>query len=257
MIGREHRISIATLTDYHLQDFIRCPYQFYYFHIEGKITTQSDRRKMVQVVVNQVISRYYKLPPKSQTTKKVLEFIDDHWSAIEVRQFESKIHYYKTLANITDHLLQCLTTERIENPPLFLYEKFNMNMDELGTELSLTFDLAEWSGNSFIIKKYLVDTDEEMNLLFNNMISVFCEKAFGQLPERIEIYSLMEGKKETLIPTKKDVSGGLEYLNMIKNLLQEPKKYLKTDSLEVCKSCSYKKRCYEGININQERYSSQ
>ncbi|MCZ0875276.1 hypothetical protein [Peribacillus sp. AS_2] len=257
MIGREHRISIATLTDYHLQDFIRCPYQFYYFHIEGKITTQSDWRKMVQVVVKQVVSRYYKLPPKSQTTKKVLEFIDDHWSAIEVRQFESKIHYYKTLANITAYLLQCLTTERIENPPLFLYEKFNMNMDELGTELSLTFEVAEWSGNSLIIKKYLVDIDEEMNLLFNNMISVFCEKTFGQLPERIEIYSLMEGKKETFIPTKKDVSGGLEYLNMIKNLLQEPKKYLKTDSLAVCKSCSYQKRCYEGININQERYSSQ
>ncbi|MCP1494967.1 hypothetical protein J2Y73_004998 [Peribacillus frigoritolerans] len=39
MIGREHRISIATL---------RCPYQFYYSHIEGKITTQSDWRKMVQ-----------------------------------------------------------------------------------------------------------------------------------------------------------------------------------------------------------------
>ncbi|MBR8644027.1 hypothetical protein KEH51_02770 [[Brevibacterium] frigoritolerans] len=105
MIGREHQFSIATLTDYHLQDFIRCPYQFYYLHIEGKITTQSDWRKMVQVVVNQVVSRYYKLPPKSQTTKKVLEFIDDHWSAIEVRQFESKIHYYKTLANITAHLL--------------------------------------------------------------------------------------------------------------------------------------------------------
>ena len=117
--------------------------------------------------------------------------------------------------------------------------------------------MAEWSGNSFIIKKYLVDTDEEMNRLFNNMISVFCEKAFGQLPERIEIYSLMDGKKETFIPTKKDVFGGLEYLNMIKNLLQEPKKYLKTDSLAVCKSCSYQKRCYEGININQERFNSQ
>ncbi|MBR8644026.1 hypothetical protein KEH51_02765 [[Brevibacterium] frigoritolerans] len=49
-------------------------------------------------------------------------------------------------------------------------------MDELGTELSLTFEVAEWSGNSFIIKKYLVDTDEEMNLLFNNMISVFCKR---------------------------------------------------------------------------------
>ncbi|MFD6211254.1 hypothetical protein [Peribacillus sp. NPDC060253] len=256
MRGKEHRISIVTLTDYHLQDFIRCPYQFYFQHIEGKITTQLDRRKKVQFVVNQVVSRYYKLPPKSQTPKKVMELIDDHWSAIDVRQFESKVHYYRALANITDHLLQFLTSKKIEYPPLFLYEKFNTNIEELGTELSLTIEVAEWTSNSFIIKKYLVDTHEDMNLLFNNMISVFCKKAFGQLPERIEIFSLMEGKIETYIPTMKDVSDGLEYLNIIKNLLQEPKKYLKTDSLTVCKSCSYQKRCYEGSNINQERFIS-
>ncbi|WHY95156.1 hypothetical protein [Peribacillus simplex] len=257
MMGKEHRISIATLTDYHLQDFIRCPYQFYFHHIEGKTTPQLDWRKMVQVVVKQVVSRYYKLPPKSQTTNKVMEFIDDHWSAIDVRQFESKNHYYMALANITDHLLQFLTSTKIEYPPLLLYEKFNINIKELGTELSLTFEVAEWSSKSFIIKKYLVDTHEEMNLLFNNMISVFCEKAFGQLPERIEIFSLMEGKTETYIPTMNDVSDGLEYLNIIKNLLQEPKKYLKTDSLTVCNSCSYQKRCYEGMNLNQEKFNSQ
>ncbi|MFJ7364426.1 hypothetical protein ACIQWQ_09920 [Peribacillus frigoritolerans] len=257
MIDREHRISIATLTDYHLQDFIRCPYQFYFFYIKGKTATQLNWRKKVQFVVNQVISRYYKLPPICQTAKKVMELIDEYWSAIDVRQFESKIHYYKALANITDHLLQFLTSKKIEYPPVFLYEKCNINIDELGTELSLTFEVAEWSSNSFIIKKYLVDTDEEMNLLFNNMISVFCEKAFGQLPERIEIFSLMEGKIETYIPTKKDVSEGLEYLNIIKNLLQEPSMYMKTDSLTVCKSCSFQKRCYEGINVNQERFNSQ
>ncbi|MFD6442631.1 hypothetical protein ACFWDG_23285, partial [Peribacillus sp. NPDC060186] len=71
MMGKDYRISIATLTDYHLQDFIRCPYQFYFHHIERKITTQLDWRKMVQFVVNQVVSLYYKLPPISQTTKKV------------------------------------------------------------------------------------------------------------------------------------------------------------------------------------------
>ncbi|WP_434168565.1 hypothetical protein [Peribacillus frigoritolerans] len=252
MMGKEHRISIATLTDYHLQDFIRCPYQFYFHHIEGKITTRLDWRKMVQAVVNQVVSRYYKLPPICQTSKKVMELIDDHWSAIDVRQFESRSHYYMALANITDHLLRFLTSKKIQYPPLFLYEKFNINIEELGTELSLTFEVAEWSSGSYIIKKYVVDTHEEMNLLFTNMISVFCERAFGQLPARIEIFSLMEGKIETYIPTMNDVSDGLEYLNIIKNLLQEPKKYLKTNSLLVCKSCSYQKRCYDGNNTNQE-----
>ncbi len=44
------------------------------------------------------------------------------------------------------------------------------------------------------------------------MISIFCEKTIDQLSERIEIFSLMEGKIETYIPTLKGVSDGLEYL---------------------------------------------
>ncbi|WP_405388165.1 PD-(D/E)XK nuclease family protein [Peribacillus muralis] len=236
-MGKEYRVSIATLTDYHLQDFIRCPYQFYVYHIE-KISTQENWRKMVQLVVNQVVSRYYKLPPVSQTTKKVMELIDEHWRVMDVRHFESKIHYYTALAKITDHLIQSLTSGKNEYPPLFLYEKFHMNIDELGTDLSLTLDVAEWSTNSFIIKKYLIDINEEMNVLFIHMISVFCQKAFGRLPERIEIISLMDGEMNKYIPTMNDVSDGLEYLNIIKNRIQDPKNYLKTDCLTVCNSCS-------------------
>ncbi len=70
------------------------------------------------------------------------------------------------------------------------------------------------------------------------MISVFCQKAFGRLPERIEIISLMDGKMNKYIPTMNDVSDGLEYLNIIKNLIQDPKNYLKPDCLTVCNSCS-------------------
>ncbi|WP_340373234.1 hypothetical protein [Peribacillus sp. FSL E2-0218] len=252
MMGKEYRVSIATLTDYHLQDFIRCPYQFYFHHIEGKSAAQHNWRKMVQFVINQVVSRYYKLPLESQTTKTVMELIDEHWRVIDVRQFESKIQYYLALAKISDHLNQFLTSGKNEYPPLFLYEKLNMTIDELGTDLSLTLEVAEWSSNSFIIKKYLVDTTEDMNILFIHMISVFCQKAFGQLPERIEIISLMDGKLKPYIPIMEDVSDGLEYLNIIKNLLQQPKNYLKTDCATVCSSCSYQKRCYEGINMNHE-----
>ncbi|MFJ7756402.1 hypothetical protein ACQKGI_14195 [Peribacillus muralis] len=257
MMGKEYQVSIATLTDYHLQDFIRCPYQFYFHHIEGKNTTQQNWRNMVQLVINQVVSRYYKLPPANQTTKKVMELIDEHSRVMDVRQFDSKIHYYRSLAKITDHLIKFLTSGKNEYPPLFLYEKFNMVISELGTDLSLILDVAEWSSNSFIIKKFLVDTNEEMTVLFIHMISVFCQKAFGRLPERMEIISLMDGKMKTYIPTMNDVSDGLEYLNIIKSLLQNPKEYSKTDCLTVCNSCSYQKRCNEGIHINLESVTIQ
>ena len=38
-------------------------------------------------------------------------------------------------------------------------------MEELGVHMSLTFEVGEWSAESFVIKKYVVDADEKC-LLF-------------------------------------------------------------------------------------------
>ena len=252
-MNKDHTFAITTLTDYHLQDFIKCPYRFYFRHIEGKAPNQLDWRQVVQSIVNQVVSRYYKLPPISQTATKVLEFLYDHWKGIDIRLFESKLQYYTVLAKITDHLLKALTSQSIKYPPLFLYEKLKINVEELGANLSLTFEVAEWSNESFVIKKYLVDSNEEMRYLFKNLILVFCQKVFGQLPERIELISLMEGKTHSYRPDMNSVPDGLDYLNIIKNLMQAPKSYVETEFSTDCKSCPYHKLCDEGPNTQQEK----
>lgn len=53
--------------------------------------------------------------------------------------------------------------------------------------MSLTFEVGEWSAGSFVIKKYVVDADEEMLGLCQKLMTVFSYKAFGVLPERLKL----------------------------------------------------------------------
>jgi hypothetical protein len=252
MMNRHHLVSVKTMTDYHLESFIRCPYKFYYQHILSLNSSQVKWRQVVQLIINQVVQEFYKLPLDAQNKISVFNLIDRYWKNVSFRLFESKIHYYIVLAKITDHLLQFLSTKNNQKPLLFLYEKLNIYIEELETQLSLTFELAEWSTHSFTIKKHLVDADEEMIKLYNHLMVVFSEKAFGKLPERIEIINLLEGKKYTYSPTRDDVNQGIMYLNYMKNLLQQPNGYTKTDSLTECMSCPFTHQCKDGPDDSKE-----
>jgi len=214
MNNRHHQISIETITDYHLESFIRCPYRFYYQHVLSVNTSQVKWRQAVQYIVNQIVHNFYRLPIAEQTKYSILKMIDRYWNNVSVQLFDSKIHYYTVLAKTTDHLLQFLTTKKNKLQPLFLFEKLNTYINELETQLSLTFELAEWLIKSFTIKKYLLETDEELNRLYFNTIVVFSKEAFGKLPERIEIINLMKGESYTYSPTMNDISEGMLYQMM-------------------------------------------
>jgi len=62
MIKRQQQISIETITDYHLESFIRCPYRFYYHHVLSVNSSQVKWRQVVQYIVNQTVYHFYKLP---------------------------------------------------------------------------------------------------------------------------------------------------------------------------------------------------
>ena len=65
------------------------------------------------------------------------------------------MEYYIVLAKLTDHLLQFVERDDSQTPPLFLYEKFQTYMEELGVHMSLTLEVGEWSTESFVIKNML------------------------------------------------------------------------------------------------------
>lgn len=243
MTNKHPIVSVKTMTDYHLESFIRCPYKFYYQHVLLLNPSEAKWKQVIQYVVNQVVQNYYQLPFDAQNKLNAMKLIDKYWKKLSPQLFKSKEHYYLVLAKTTDHLLQFLPMKSKQMPPIFLYEKLNTYIEELEAQLSLTFELAEWSTESFKIKKMLVEVDEELIQLYLHLMVVFSNKAFGKLPEKIEILTLLEGKKYTFSPTMNNVSQGIMYLKYMKNLLQNPNDYSKTNSLIECNNCPFTHKC--------------
>lgn len=240
MFKNNLEVRIKTLTDYHLEAFISCPYKFYYQYILSKNHSPFHWRQEVQKSINLIIKEYYSLPITKQNKICLLHLIDQNWRNIKMNIFDDQIHYYTVLAKVTDYLLQSLTPKK--NPPLFLFEKLHTFVEEIETELSLTFDIGEWSNDAFMIKKYLLDTDESMIKVFQYLITVFSFKAFGVFPEKIEIISLLQGEKFTFYPNEQEFSKGLIYLDFIKDSIKKSEYYWNKESDE-CSKCHLNKQC--------------
>ncbi|MEW9053256.1 MAG: hypothetical protein AB2392_19005 [Neobacillus sp.] len=202
-----------------------------------------DWRQVVQHVVNQVVYSYVKKPAEQRHPLTVLKLVDQYWSKVPLGLFESKIHYYRVVAKITDHLMQHLNTEVNPQPPLFLFEKFKTNIEELNIELSLTFDVGEWSSSSFIVKKYLVEANADMLQLYQLLIVVFSDQVFKQLPEKIEVVTLLDGKKHVFYPSEEKVKEGLQYLQVMKQMMEDSAGFQKLSNEEECRSCPFQTAC--------------
>lgn len=237
------KISIKTMTDYHLYDFMRCPHKFYFRHIKRREPSSFEWQQMVQAIVNQIIIDYYTSPVEKQTTMLLLERLERHWGNVRIDMFSSKAEYYIVLAKLTDHLLQFVKNDASKIPPLFLYEKLQTYMEELGVHISYRFEVGEWSTKSFVIKKYVVDANEEMLALFQKLTAVFSYKAFGILAERIEIVNLIEGTRYEYVPKERDIVDGMKDLYRMKEILQQPELYTERTVRSECIGCALRNEC--------------
>ena len=238
------QISIKTMTDYHLESFISCPYKFYYQHVL-QLSSGMRWRQVVQYTCNRVVQKFYKLPLEARNHLNTLKLIEKAWRPIRLRFFDSRVQYYKVIAKTTDHLLRFLVKERSGVPPLFLYQKLNAYIEELDTRLQVTFELAQWStDHTFTINKFLIEADEEMLQLYYHLLVVFSDKVFKKLPEKISMMTLLDGKEHIFTPRLEDVSTSIQYLQTIKYLLQQhPTEYYQCSPLKECKYCPFAERC--------------
>ncbi|MEH7377509.1 hypothetical protein [Neobacillus drentensis] len=229
-------------TEENLRVFITCPYKFYYEYIEKK-KRPKDWRHMVQQVVNHVVFSYFRLPIEQRSATKILSLVERYWSNISPQIFESRIQYYTVTAKITDYLMQNLTAETDSAPPLFLFEKFTSTIQELDMDLSLTIDVAEWSNSSFVVKKYLVDAEKDMLMLYNYLIAVFSKKVFNKIPSRIEVTTLLDGRKHTYFPTPERIDEGIRYLQLMNHLLGNSSRFNEVYNEKDCESCPFEHVC--------------
>ncbi|WHZ00812.1 hypothetical protein QNH48_17355 [Neobacillus sp. YX16] len=248
--------QIQTITEENLKDFITCPYKFYFEFIE-KRKKSINWRQVAQHVVNKVVYSFYQLPAEHRHSGKVLRLIDEYWSKVSPQIFESRIQYYLVIAKITDYLMENITAESKRTPPLFLFEKLNTYIEELEVDLSLTFDVAEWSDSSFVIKKYLVDASPEMLTLYYHLSIVFSEKVLKRTPKRVEVVTLLDGMKHVFTPTKEDLQEGLNYLQVMKYSIEDSSNYFKTNNVNECNICPFLEECdHEAREFTQKKYLS-
>ncbi|PMC40505.1 hypothetical protein CJ195_01970 [Bacillus sp. UMB0899] len=207
MMNENNQIVEKYMIQDHLESFIKCPYQVYY----PQLLHEKERmwRQNIQSVINTIVHTYYQLPLQDQTKLSALKLIYQHWNHVRFDFFLSGEEYYMVLAKITDHLLQFLSTKSKQSP-LFLYEKLYTYVKGIESQLCITIELAEWSTKSFSVKKFLLEADQHLMERYHHLVSVFSHEALGILPEKVEIVSLLDGRKSIFYPIDQDIPKGVQ-----------------------------------------------
>lgn len=237
--------ALKSLSDQSLEGLLRCPYQYYHQQVLGQFRTFLNWKQLVQRSIHRVVQAYYQLPVTARTPEQVLQLIQAHWSD-QMQAFDSKEHFLMVLANVSNHLVQALETARQDAPPLFLYEDQKVWMEELQLELVLSFHVAEWTETSFRIRKYTVEEQGESFEAFRHMAIAFSHRAFGRVPEEIEMVSLLSGRTHRARPTEADVANALQYLQLMPSMFTDDYYQVKTTSTDECRRCPFHSTCRAG-----------
>ncbi|HWO96987.1 MAG TPA: hypothetical protein VNM45_11730 [Bacillus sp. (in: firmicutes)] len=216
------KVNVKTISNEHLEQFIHSPDIFLQECLLHKNRSpHMTWEKTVKSAVKQILKGYFQLPEQERTALSVLKLIEHQWGRINVRLFQSKMHYYTVLAKITDYLLQELGTCSRIIPPLFLYEKYRVTVAELGIDLAVEVDVGEWTADSYKIKKFMLDDSEEVRNAFVHLMAVFSRHAFNQLPDSIEFCCLMTGTKHEVCIKEVQYEESLHFLGLIKSTLEQ------------------------------------
>jgi ATP-dependent helicase/DNAse subunit B len=105
MISRQPLVSVKTMTDYHLELFIRCPYKFYYQHVLSLNSSQVKWRQVVQFIIHQVVESFYQLPLEEQNKISILKLIDRYWKNL-IKYIKDLLQYPNNYSK-TNSLSEC------------------------------------------------------------------------------------------------------------------------------------------------------
>ncbi|WP_096202007.1 hypothetical protein [Bacillus sp. FJAT-45350] len=224
MLNSLQELSENALHYESISSYITCPYRFYYHNQLDHEDNQYNWLLTTQQAINKVVSDFFMLNVHERTSLKVLQLFNHYWGNVDKGSFNSVGHYYTTVAKVIDHLIQFLMQECESTPPLFLFEKVTACHKKLNRIFNLTIDVASWSPNSYVVKKYLVQVKEDMLDSYWSTITYFSKLAFGEVPERIEVISLENGIRYTYTPRESE---------------------LRSSMLSNCFTCNNQNACFE------------
>ncbi|BCG59822.1 hypothetical protein [Paenibacillus sp. URB8-2] len=174
-------------------------------------------RQQVQYAVGHTLNDYYSLAPEVRRQTPIQFILERRWPP-QSRCFLSHMHYLKVKNTICDELIRLVGGNHEEEIPFMLYEQWHVPVPELQMELSMIFQLVWHSrrnGSGLKVQKFMVCGNEEVVLGFLHMANVFCRKAYGMPPVRVEIHFLMEGEKRSYEGDSFTLEASLDYLRLL------------------------------------------
>jgi len=187
-------------------------------------------RQQVQYAIGHTLNDFYSLQPEVRRETPIQFLLERRWPPMG-SAFPSLLSYWDIKTAIADELMRMASVNHVNDSPILLYEQWHVPVSDLKLELSMIFQLA-WSspiqGRCLRIQKFLVTANEEVITGFLHMANVFCNQAYGEPFETIEIFSLWNGQKYTYDGSSISLAESMDYVRLLAVFL-EPEKAADND----------------------------
>ncbi|CAM4453888.1 hypothetical protein U9M73_21705 [Paenibacillus phoenicis] len=170
-------------------------------------------QQRVQYAVGHAINDYFTLLPAVRLHTPIQVLLNRRWPRNQ-RDFPDPLFYWQVYHRMVSELT-FITGTRIYEYPLALYENWGTHVAGLDLHLSIIFQ-AVWQerGNPdwVTVQKFLVEENESITQAFVHLVNVFWHSAFGRPPGDIEVYALMEGRRQVIPGESLDLQESLDYV---------------------------------------------
>ncbi|AZK48757.1 hypothetical protein [Paenibacillus lentus] len=207
------------LFDYELEEWLRTTYSAACSSLPSKKLTWCHR---VQYAVGHAINEYYGMIPDARARIPVHLLLERRWPK-RVEDFLGEAHYRHVYRTVMEQLERIFKEANSADYPVALYEQWSTNVAELNLNLVMIFQVV-WHNkqtDEFIVQKFLVQDDAEVNQAFVHMTNVFWHSVYGRPADQIVVYALMNGRKYSYLGENLPLQQSLDYMNLLAEVVME------------------------------------
>ncbi|MFT9370178.1 hypothetical protein [Paenibacillus polymyxa] len=176
-------------------------------------------RQRVQYAIGHALNEYFGMEVEVRREVPV-QYVLEKWWPKQSNSFESLFHYWDVKNKVSGELSKICALNNDLLVPVMLYEQFCTGVPELEVDISLIIQAA-WQqseqADSLLIQKYMVDYNPNVISTFQHLTNIFCYYAFGALPQLIEVYCLLEGRKVRFLAGSASLQQSLDYVRLLKD----------------------------------------
>jgi hypothetical protein len=180
-------------------------------------------RELTQYAISHCVNDYYSTAPEYRSMKAALRTMEAKWTN-KVYKFDSRQHFKQIKDSVANNLSLHLSQTDSLSMPCILFEQHQTKVIELDIMFSYivqTMFGSTQAESAYRVRSYMVDNNPEMMEACYHLTSVFCYSAFAQLPERIEIYAVLQDQLYSYSPSHQSIERSMDYMRLLHELVAE------------------------------------